>query len=119
MKKIIIFITLLSLITLLSSCSKVVIDTIDNPEIELFSILYENEEYSVYKRNEMEDGIAFYEIGYSLGEDNHCTFGEIHKYMYRVLYEEKYYNIFEAYKLDIYTVKDLVLMGIIGDCIDK
>ena len=101
---------------LLTGCSNVVIEPLENPEPELFSLLYESETYSIFERNVIEEDKIFYMVGYYMDEDYDCIFGEKDKYMYIVLYEEQYYDIFEAYKLDLYTISDLTLIGIAGEC---
>ena len=55
-------------------------------------------------------------IGYSIGsKTTTCIVGSYEKSNYIFLYNDLYYDIVEASKLDLFTCSELTEIGVIGD----
>lgn len=108
----IVFVIAIIVITL-SSCDKNDALPLTDPEIELFYLIYEEDDYSVFERIDFEEDKYFTMEGYKIeGDDYSCIVGSEDKFNYRFLYEENYYDIVEADKLNIFTCSDLIDIGI-------
>lgn len=115
MRKLFISLLLFVLILGLAACNNEKAIPLENPEPELFSIIYESDEYSILKRTVITDQV-YNMIAYYVGHgENTCTVGEYHKANYLILYNEEYYDIVEANKLDLYKCSDLINLGVISD----
>lgn len=103
-------------IAILTSCTKEVAVPMENPQIELFHLVFEGDDYSIFKRTIIDTEKYYYMIGYPFGsDDDKCTVGEEQKDNYRFQYGDKYYDIVEANKLGIFTCNQLKEIGAIGE----
>lgn len=106
MKKIIVLSISMLIVLLLSSCSK--LETIEDPELDLFSEFYIDDEYTILKRTNIEQMSYYaYAINLKTGDDESCIAGHYHEMNYMFLYESEYYGIKEASKLGLFTCSDL------------
>lgn len=113
MKRLLLSTLILILLIGLVGCNNEKAIPLENPELELFSVLYENDDYSILKRTVITDQV-YIMIAYYVGHgDNTCILGQYHKVNYLLLYNEEYYDIIEANKLDVYTCSDLINIGVI------
>ena len=116
MKKIFIVLVFFVFMIILTSCSKEEAIPMENPQIELFQVIFESDEYSIFKRTDIDSDMSFTLEAYGIGtDDDSCLVGSRDKYMYRFLYKESYYNIVEANKLNLFTCAELTEIGIIGE----
>lgn len=99
----------------LIGCTRV--ESLENPEPELFSTFHEGEEYTILKRTEIPSQ-AYLSIGYIINSPKgySCVVGSYEKMHYIVLYEDEYYDIINASYLDLFTSDDLVDFGISVSC---
>ena len=98
---------ILFLLFCLSSCNKT-FDSIENPQPELFSVFYEDDEYTILVRSELEKSffgdamVIESEKGYT------CSVGQYHMVNYMILANGEYYNILVGAQMNLYTGNDLV-----------
>jgi len=104
------------LLALLSSCNgKEEIIPMENPEIESFSVFYEGNDYTIFKRTEIEPR-SYISLGYGFGEgDTGCLIGAFHMLNYRVMFELEYYNLQQAGMLELFTCEKMLELEIIGE----
>jgi hypothetical protein len=116
MKKIFDLLAFFVFVIVLTSCRSEKAIALENPQIELFNVIYESDEYSIFIRTDIDAGQSFYKPAYTVGIDGEtCIVGEEQKYNYRILYNEKYYDIVEANKFSLFTCSELREIGVIGD----
>lgn len=118
MKKIMIFAILTLTITMLTSCNKVKVEPLEDPQVDLFDVIgiykKDNEEVFIYKRSNIDNSTIYTTIGYTVGTvDNSCILGSFHKANYLLKYDGEYYDIVEANKLELYTCELLVDLSVI------
>lgn len=112
MKKLILSIIIFVLAISISACNPKVVP-MENPESELFSVFYEGEDYTILIRTNIDPDALYYAYARGIGnEKDNCVVGDAHIKNYRVLYKEKYYDIVDGENLGLYSVQDLMDMGI-------
>ena len=105
---------LLLMILILSGCGEKPVP-LENPEMELFEVQYENEEFIVYIRSYIDPDLAYTMEAYSFGLDEEtCLIGSFHRRNYIFEIEDEYYEIVEANKFGIISCDDLVEARVIG-----
>ena len=115
MRKISMVLIAMILAIILSSCSKGEAIPLDDPQIELFHVIFEGDNYSIFERTVIDHEKAYILIAYEICQPGKtCTVGEQHKDNYRFLYKQKYYDIVEADKLNLFTCEKLIELNIIN-----
>ena len=110
------FLIFILMITLLG-CTNIV-EPLENPESELFTVFYTGDNYEIYKRTEIDENKFYPLIGFPVKSDKgtSCTIGLYHLENYIVHYKEDYYDLQSGSRLDLFTGNDLVEMEIISSC---
>jgi len=115
MKKVIVVMLSLLLVMTLSSCAKEEQAVpLENPDISLYQVFYEADEYSLLvKKNITQEYYVMYAL--IIGpKDDTCHIGAYHEVNFIVLYQGSYYSVREADKLGIYDCDELEQIGFLG-----
>lgn len=121
MKKVIVLVSVIIILIFLNGCETP--EPLENPSPELFSDFYVDDEYMILKKTHI-DPVAIYNayaVILETFDGDTCTVGHYHEVNYMFLYNEKYYGIREASKLDIFTCDDLEEVNVInfGGLVDE
>ena len=108
------FLFLVILMVIVSLGKKEEILALEDPHPELFSVFYEGDGYSILKRTEIDELQAYTLIAFHIDDGTDiCTVSSVHKINYRVLYNDKYYDIVQGVDLELYTCAKLIELEII------
>ena len=114
MKTIVSFTLLLLLSLGVSACGEKV-QPLENPQEDLYSVIYESDDFSILKRIEIDEDAIYIMIGYEygIGKDT-CTVGQYQRVNYLVEYKGEYYDFIDANNLNIISCDLLDELNIHG-----
>lgn len=110
------FLIFILMITLLGCTS--IVEPLENPESELFTVFYTGSNYEIYKRTEIDEEKIYPLIGFPVKSDKgtSCTIGLYHLENYIVQYKEDYYDLQSGSRLNLFTGNKLIDIGINANC---
>lgn len=117
MKKCILFLIMFSFILSLFACSQK-IAPLENPQPELFTLFYSGENYSIYKRIDIDEEKFYPLLGFPLESEKgtSCSVGLYHLENYIVFYDDYYYDLQSSTRLKLFNGNELTTMGIDANC---
>lgn len=90
-------------------------EPLEDLQSELFSTIFEDEDYSILKRIDIDNSKEYYMPVFTVGNgDSKCILGYKERDNYIVFYNNEYYDIFDADKLNLYTCEVLKELGVVG-----
>ena len=100
----------------LIGCTK--ITPLENPELELFSSFHVGDDFTIFKRTEIDPNQLYYQMAYKIISPKGylCWVGSYEKMHYIVLFENEYYDIIGGSQLKLYSSYDLISWGVNVSC---
>lgn len=82
---------------------------------EFYSAIFEVEDFSILKRIDIDNSKEYYNDTFTIGNgESKCILGYKERDNYVVFYNNEYYDIFDADKLNLYTCEVLKELGVVG-----
>jgi len=112
MKRLILAVMALLFAISMSACQTY--EPIENPEPELFSVLHEDENFTLLIRTYIDPDQLYNSIGIGIKgpKGQVCLVGSYQIVNYIVLYKGEYYDIVSAVAMTLFTTSDLTEWGI-------
>lgn len=94
------------------------INPVDNPQPELFSVLHEGEDFTLFIRTYIDPNALYYSYAVNLvtPDGEVCVIGDYEMQNYLVEYDNQYYNILGGYQLELFTTEELIEWGLNVGC---